>query len=284
MAIADRLERSIDSGATAGRIGGDEFIVVDRLNGDERRSVKTLSGGETFLASLALALALADQLPRIAGFGGALALESLFIDEGFGSLDADALDVAIEALELLASGDRLIGVISHVGLIAERLPDRIEVMRAGGVSHIRSAQEEPAAHLDARYCGNRRCARPLHADAIIDTTEITSAPSTADQNPSTRKSNPRRPDAQAATMSMDALITNTNSPNVTTIRQHETSAASGFSTALTMANNAVPTTSDCQSPTCTPGTRTDARNNPTALTTTRKSIAGSESPGPEENW
>ncbi len=123
------------------RSDGDEFIVVDRLNGDERRSVKTLSGGETFLASLALALALADQLPRIAGFGGALALESLFIDEGFGSLDADALDVAIEALELLASGDRLIGVISHVGLIAERLPDRIEVMRAGGVSHIRSAQE-----------------------------------------------------------------------------------------------------------------------------------------------
>ena len=119
------------------RSDGDEFIVVDRLNGDERRSVKTLSGGETFLASLALALALSDQLPRIAGHGGALALESLFIDEGFGSLDADALDVAIEALELLASGDRLIGVISHVGTIAERLPDRIEVIRAGGVSHVR---------------------------------------------------------------------------------------------------------------------------------------------------
>lgn len=118
------------------RTDGDEFIVVDRLNGDERRSVKTLSGGETFLASLALALALSEQLPRIAGHGGALALESLFIDEGFGSLDADALDVAIEALELLASGDRMIGVISHVGMIAERLPDRIEVIRADGISHV----------------------------------------------------------------------------------------------------------------------------------------------------
>ena len=65
---------------------GDAFAVIDGLNGDERRSVKTLSGGETFLASLALALALSERLPEIAGRGGAMSLESLFLDEGFGSL------------------------------------------------------------------------------------------------------------------------------------------------------------------------------------------------------
>ncbi|MCC7417851.1 MAG: SMC family ATPase, partial [Acidobacteria bacterium] len=92
--------------------GGDEFVVIDRLNGDERRSVRTLSGGETFLASLALALALSERLPELSGHGGALALDSLFLDEGFGSLDAESLDVAIQGLELLASGSRMIGVIS----------------------------------------------------------------------------------------------------------------------------------------------------------------------------
>ena len=70
--------------------------------------------------------------------GGAISLESLFLDEGFGTLDADALDVAIEALELLASGDRMIGIISHVPLIAERLPDRIEVAKAAGRSVVRA--------------------------------------------------------------------------------------------------------------------------------------------------
>ncbi len=108
----------------------DEFYVIDHLNGDERRSVRTLSGGETFLASLALALALSERLPELAGVGGALSLESLFLDEGFGSLDAASLDVAIEGLERLAGGRRVIGVISHVPEIGERLPDRIEVLKA----------------------------------------------------------------------------------------------------------------------------------------------------------
>ncbi|MDP6604641.1 MAG: SbcC/MukB-like Walker B domain-containing protein, partial [Dehalococcoidia bacterium] len=110
-----------------------EFAVIDHLNGDEQRSVKTLSGGETFLTSLALSLALSERLPELAGTGGAVSLESLFLDEGFGSLDADALDVAIEGLEALAdpsAGGRLVGVISHVPQLAERLDDRIEV-RAG---------------------------------------------------------------------------------------------------------------------------------------------------------
>ena len=120
----------------------DQFWVVDRLNGDQRRSVRTLSGGETFLASLALALALAERLPEIAGIGGAVTLESLFLDEGFGSLDADALDVAIQAIEALAGGPLasrkgMVGIISHVPEVADRLPDRIEVAKTDRTSLVR---------------------------------------------------------------------------------------------------------------------------------------------------
>jgi exonuclease SbcC len=114
-----------------------EFVVVDRLNGDERRSVKTLSGGETFLASLALALSLAEHLPQLAGLGGAVSLQSLFLDEGFGALDAESLDLAVQGLETLAGGQRVIGVISHMEELAERLPDRIEVVKQGNTSTVR---------------------------------------------------------------------------------------------------------------------------------------------------
>ena len=116
---------------------GNEFLVVDRLNGDERRSVKTLSGGETFLASLALALSLSEHLPQLAGLGGAVSLESLFLDEGFGALDGDSLDLAVQGLETLANGKRMIGVISHVQEMAERLPEQIQVVKDGNASSIR---------------------------------------------------------------------------------------------------------------------------------------------------
>jgi exonuclease SbcC len=113
----------------------EEFYVEDRQNGDERRSVRTLSGGETFLASLALALALSDQIQSLAVTTRAR-LESLFIDEGFGSLDPDVLEVASEALSQLGGQGRLVGVITHVSELAERLPVRIEVKKLPGGSRL----------------------------------------------------------------------------------------------------------------------------------------------------
>ena len=152
---ADAGERllTLSSGRYRLVVRDEAFFVVDRLNGDERRSVRTLSGGETFLASLALALALSERLPEIAGRGGAMSLESLFLDEGFGALDQDSLDTAIGGLETLAGGQRLIGVISHIPEVAERLSDRVEVVRNGAtsrlVSHGASAEAEVEPSLTA---------------------------------------------------------------------------------------------------------------------------------------
>ena len=140
----DRL-LALSSGRYRLVVQDEAFWVVDRLNGDERRSVKTLSGGETFLASLALALALSERLPEIAGRGGAMSLESLFLDEGFGALDQDSLDTAIGGLEMLAGGQRLVGVISHIPEVAERLPDRVEVVRNGATSRLVTPGATPEA-------------------------------------------------------------------------------------------------------------------------------------------
>jgi exonuclease SbcC len=101
------------------------FVVVDHSNADQRRSVRTLSGGETFLASLSLALALGSHLASLAARSGTL--ETLFLDEGFGTLDPESLDVVAGALEELAAGDRLVGVVTHVREVAERVPVRFEV-------------------------------------------------------------------------------------------------------------------------------------------------------------
>jgi exonuclease SbcC len=93
--------------------------------------VRTLSGGETFLASLALAMALAESLASLSAEGRAgEALESLFLDEGFGTLDPETLDVVVQAIETLQGGRRLIGVITHIAELAQRLPARVEVGRS----------------------------------------------------------------------------------------------------------------------------------------------------------
>ena len=109
-----------------------DFFVVDAWNGNAIRSVRTLSGGETFLASLALALALAESLTELAAESRATdALESLFLDEGFGTLDSDTLDTVVSALDILHGGDRMVGIVTHVRELAERLPARLEVRRQG---------------------------------------------------------------------------------------------------------------------------------------------------------
>ena len=114
----------------------DEFVVVDHWNADEPRPVATLSGGETFLASLALALALAEGLSGLSHGRSRFALESLFLDEGFGSLDPDTLDVVMQGIETLGTSDRLVGIVSHIPELAERLPGRISVRKAVGGSSI----------------------------------------------------------------------------------------------------------------------------------------------------
>jgi exonuclease SbcC len=106
-----------------------EFLVVDHTDADARRPVKTLSGGETFQASLALALALSAQMSGLAARGAAR-LESIFLDEGFGTLDEANLETVASTLETLATrGDRVVGVITHVPGLAERVPVRFAVRR-----------------------------------------------------------------------------------------------------------------------------------------------------------
>jgi DNA repair protein SbcC/Rad50 len=116
---------------------GQDFCVVDHWNGDLRRSVKTLSGGETFLASLSLALALAGRFADLSAEGrSGEALQSLFLDEGFGTLDAEALEVVVSAIEALQGGERMIGVVTHIPELAERLPGRIQVSSKGGCASV----------------------------------------------------------------------------------------------------------------------------------------------------
>lgn len=135
-AEASRLLEQLSRGRYTLSAGADGFVVVDHWHDSEPRPAATLSGGETFLASLALALAMAEALPSYMGDARGGALESIFIDEGFSHLDEETLDLAASALEELAVGDRMVGVITHVAALAERLPARLRVVRDGGRSTV----------------------------------------------------------------------------------------------------------------------------------------------------
>ena len=118
------LKRSGSGEGLRGRVGLD-LDVIDHYNGSTR-SVRTLSGGESFLASLSLALGMSEEIQATAG---GVRLETLFVDEGFGTLDDDTLDQAMRALNSLADGDRLVGIISHVGELRRQIGRQIVVQK-----------------------------------------------------------------------------------------------------------------------------------------------------------
>ena len=134
--VADASDLLLDmsSGQFELRMQSKDIEVIDHNDADSTRPVRTLSGGETFQASLALALALSRQVASLAA-SGAAKLESIFLDEGFGTLDETSLDVVAATLENLA-GERMVGVITHVPALADRIPVRFQVTRTGARSQI----------------------------------------------------------------------------------------------------------------------------------------------------
>ena len=132
---ANRLLHELSSGAYSLEAEGRGFTVIDHRNADGRRSVKTLSGGETFLVSLALALSLSEQLAAMSLSGNAR-LESIFLDEGFGTLDQETLDVVAGVVHELGATGRTVGLISHVEDLAEQVPTRFLVTKDAGGAHV----------------------------------------------------------------------------------------------------------------------------------------------------
>lgn len=125
----------LSSGAFSLVIDGADFSICDHHNADEIRSPRSLSGGETFLASLALALALADSIAELAT-GQSPVVESMFLDEGFGTLDPETLDVVASTIEELGSSGRVIGIVTHLADLADRMPVRLVVHGASGSSTV----------------------------------------------------------------------------------------------------------------------------------------------------
>ncbi len=114
-------------------LSGLELDVFDNYTG-KRRPVSSLSGGESFQASLSLALGLSEVVQSMSG---GVRMEAMFVDEGFGSLDREALDLAVNTLKDLAAEHFLVGIISHVEELAERIPKRLCVEKGMEGSHIR---------------------------------------------------------------------------------------------------------------------------------------------------
>ncbi|MCY3610041.1 MAG: SMC family ATPase [Gemmatimonadetes bacterium] len=154
LVYASRMLEEITAGrysfADPGDLEDQQWLVVDNDSG-QARSPASLSGGEQFIGSLALALGMVEMMARSGG-----RLESLFLDEGFGSLDRTNLDSAIEALSTVAGRGRMVGVISHVGAVAEQIDDVLAVTRdatGSRVTWLSRAQRREVARSDTGFEG-----------------------------------------------------------------------------------------------------------------------------------
>jgi exonuclease SbcC len=132
---ANRLLGDLADGAYSLDVVKRDFQVIDHHNANEPRLVKTLSGGETFLVSLALALSLAEQLASMSVHGGGR-LESVFLDEGFGTLDVETLDTVAHVIQELGAQGRTVGIVTHVRDLAEQVPVRFEVRKGAGTATV----------------------------------------------------------------------------------------------------------------------------------------------------
>jgi exonuclease SbcC len=124
---ANRLLGDLTDGAYSLLSTDSQFEVVDHRNADLIRTTRGLSGGETFLVALSLSLSMAEQLAELTGTTSRL--ESVFLDEGFGSLDSESLDLVAAVLDELVGRGRTVGIVTHVRELAERIPTRFEVSK-----------------------------------------------------------------------------------------------------------------------------------------------------------
>jgi exonuclease SbcC len=131
---ANGLLDDLSAGAYSLKLARGQFEVIDHRNADLTRTTRSLSGGETFLVSLSLALSMADQLAELTGTSSRL--ESVFLDEGFGSLDQESLDVVASVLDELVGKGRTVGIVTHVRELADRMPVRFEVTKGAETASI----------------------------------------------------------------------------------------------------------------------------------------------------
>jgi exonuclease SbcC len=131
---ANGLLDDLSAGAYSLKMAKGQFEVIDHRNADLTRTTRSLSGGETFLVSLSLALSMADRLAELTGTSSRL--ESVFLDEGFGSLDQESLDVVASVLDELVGGGRTVGLVTHVPELADRIPVRFEVTKGADTAVI----------------------------------------------------------------------------------------------------------------------------------------------------